>query len=115
MGSDLSGWRPERRAVAMRSGNAAPPTGGKPKRLRRAVGLIGHAIRAIASDTALWTDDVWLVDSTPVECGRSRQTAKRSALAGWAAYGWCASHSRWLWGYGCTWWAPCTACRSCSP
>jgi hypothetical protein len=38
------------------------------------------------------------VDSTPVECGRSRQTAKRSALAGWAQYGWCASHSRWFWG-----------------
>ena len=32
----------------------------------------------------LWTDDVWIVDSTPVECGRSRETAKRSALAGWA-------------------------------
>jgi Transposase DDE domain len=41
---------------------------------------------------------VWMVDSTPVECGRSRQTAKRSALAGWAQYGWCASHSRWFWG-----------------
>jgi hypothetical protein len=38
------------------------------------------------------------VDSTPVECGRSRETAKRSALAGWASYGWCASHSRWFWG-----------------
>jgi hypothetical protein len=33
-----------------------------------------------------------VVDSTPVECGRSRQTAKRSALAGWATYGYCASH-----------------------
>jgi hypothetical protein len=41
---------------------------------------------------------VWVVDSTPVECGRSRQTAKRSALAGWATYGYCASHSRWFWG-----------------
>ena len=41
---------------------------------------------------------MWLVDSTPVECGRSRATAKRSALAGWACYGWCASHSRWFWG-----------------
>src|SRR6266700_4081784 len=57
-----------------------------------------HVIRAIATDTALWTDDVWIVDSTPVECGRSRQTAKRSDLAGWAQYGWCASHSRYFWG-----------------
>src|SRR6266700_730835 len=57
-----------------------------------------HVIRAIATDTALWTDDVWIVDSTPVECGRSRETAKRSDLAGWAQYGWCASHSRYFWG-----------------
>ena len=46
----------------------------------------------------MWTDDVWLADSTPVECGRSRETAKRSELAGWASYGWCPSHSRWFWG-----------------
>jgi hypothetical protein len=35
-------------------------------------------IRALACDTTLWTDDVWVVDSTPVECGRTRQTATRS-------------------------------------
>ncbi|WP_443032098.1 hypothetical protein [Streptomyces sp. CA-210063] len=29
---------------------------------------------------------VWIVDSTPVECGRSRETVKRSELAGWAEY-----------------------------
>ena len=46
----------------------------------------------------LWSDDVWVVDSTPVECGRSRETVKRSALAGWAQYGYCASHSRFFWG-----------------
>ena len=65
---------------------------------RAAAGLIRHVIRAIASDTTLWTDDVWVVDSTPVECGRSRETTRRSALAGWAAYGYCASHSRYFWG-----------------
>jgi hypothetical protein len=32
--------------------------------------------------------------STTVECGRSRETVKRSDLAGWATYGYCASHSR---------------------
>ena len=52
----------------------------------------------LASDTTLWTDDVWVVDSTPVECGRSRETVKRSELAGWADYGYCASHSRYFWG-----------------
>ena len=33
-----------------------------------------------------------------MECGRSRETAKRSDLAGWAQYGYCASHSRYFWG-----------------
>jgi hypothetical protein len=41
---------------------------------------------------------VWVVDSTPVECARSRETVHRSALAGWAEYGYCASHSRYFWG-----------------
>ena len=75
-----------------------PGQSGYNKRLRRAAELICHVIRAIAADTSLWSDDVWLVDSTPVECGRSRETTKRSALAGWAGYGWCPSHSRWFWG-----------------
>ena len=34
------------------------------QRLRGAAALIRHAIRAIATDTALWTDDVWVFDST---------------------------------------------------
>ena len=33
---------------------------------------------------AIVDDTVWVVDSTPVECGRSRETAQRSDLAGWA-------------------------------
>lgn len=41
---------------------------------------------------------MWLVDSTPVGCGCSRETVKRSDLAGWAQYGYCASHSRYFWG-----------------
>jgi Transposase DDE domain len=52
----------------------------------------------LAMDTSLWSDDVWVVDSTPVECGRSRETARRSDAAGWAEYGYCASHSRYFWG-----------------
>jgi Transposase DDE domain len=75
-----------------------PGQSGYNKRLRRTAELLGHLIRAVAWDTALWSDDVWVVDSTPVECGRSRETTKRSALAGWAQYGYCASHSRWFWG-----------------
>ena len=68
------------------------------KRLRAAAGLMLCCLRVLAAGTSLWTDDVWVVDSTPVECGRSRETAKRSDLAGWAQYGYCASHSRYFWG-----------------
>jgi Transposase DDE domain len=75
-----------------------PGQSGYNKRLRRAGELLRQVIRAVASDTALWSDDVWVVDSTPVECGRSRETTKRSELAGWAQYGYCASHSRYFWG-----------------
>ena len=31
-------------------------------------------------------------------CGASRETVKRSELAGAACYGYCAAHSRWYWG-----------------
>jgi hypothetical protein len=49
------------------------------------VPLPKKVVRLVACDTDLWFDDVWVTDSTPVECGRSRLTAKRSELAGWAA------------------------------
>jgi hypothetical protein len=75
-----------------------PQQPGYNKRLRGAAPLIRNAIRTLAACTTAWTDDVWVVDSTPVECGRSRETAKRSEMAGWAEYGYCASHSRYFWG-----------------
>ncbi|USX56236.1 IS982 family transposase [Lentzea sp. HUAS12] len=75
-----------------------PQQPGYNKRLRRAAALIRSMIRLLAVDTTLWTDDVWLADSTPVECGRSRETSKRSDLAGWAQFGYCSSHSRFFWG-----------------
>jgi hypothetical protein len=75
-----------------------PQQPGYNKRLRGAADLLRRVIRALARATSLWTDDVWVGDSTPVECGRSRETVKRSDLAGWAQYGYCASHSRYFWG-----------------
>jgi len=75
-----------------------PGQSGYNKRLRNAVPLIKRLIRVLAADTDLWTDPVWITDSTPVECARSRPAAKRSDLAGWAGYGYCASHSRFFWG-----------------
>ena len=75
-----------------------PQRSGYNKRLRRAGEMMRHVIAALARECPSFHDDVWLADSTPVECGRSRSTASRSDLAGWAAYGYCASHSRWFWG-----------------
>ena len=75
-----------------------PQQAGYNKRLRALAGTMNWLIGVLARDTSVWSDDVWVVDSTPVECGRSRETAKRSDLAGWAEYGYCASHSRYFWG-----------------
>ena len=75
-----------------------PARAGYNKRLRHATGMLRGVTRAIAIRCTSWHDDVWLIDSTPVECGRSRETALRSDLAGAAGYGYCASHSRYFWG-----------------
>jgi hypothetical protein len=75
-----------------------PGQSGYNKRLRRAAPQLRAVIRLLSVETESWFDDTWLVDSTPVECGRSRQTAKRSDLVGYAGYGYCASHSRYFWG-----------------
>lgn len=75
-----------------------PAQSGYNKRLRKAAGLMQTMIRVLSTECSSWSDDLWLIDSTPVECGRSRETAKRSELAGWAGYGYCASHSRFFWG-----------------
>ena len=75
-----------------------PGQSGYNKRLRGALPLLKRVIRDLAADTDLWADPVWLVDSTPVECARSRPTVARSDLAGIAGYSYCPSHSRWFWG-----------------
>jgi len=75
-----------------------PKQPGYNKRLRKLAGTLNWLIGMLGRDTSVWTDDVWVVDSTPVECGRSRETAHRSDLAGWAEYGYCARHSRYFWG-----------------
>lgn len=68
------------------------------KRRRRLSSVIEWLMGHFARQSPGSADDVLLCDSTPVECGRSRETAKRSALGDLAGYGYCASHSRWFWG-----------------
>jgi hypothetical protein len=47
-----------------------PQQPGYNKRLRALAGTVGWLIGMLARDTSLYSDDVWLADSTPVECGR---------------------------------------------
>jgi hypothetical protein len=75
-----------------------PQDAGYNKRLRAALPQVKRLIRVLGKDTDFWHDTVWLCDSTPVPCGVSRPTVKRSQVAGWAGYGFCASHSRFFWG-----------------
>jgi Transposase DDE domain len=69
------------------------------RRLRRAWPLVALAIQDVAAHTPSWSDQLRLVDSTPVPCAASHQTVKRSALAGHAGYGYCKSHHRYFWGF----------------
>lgn len=75
-----------------------PGQSGYNKRLRKLAPTMSWLVNRLAAATSVARDDVWLVDSTPVECARSRETVQRSDLAGWAEYGYCASHSRFFWG-----------------
>lgn len=64
-----------------------PQQPGCNQRLRKVAGLMRSVNRILATTTSVWSDDVWVVGSTPVECGRSRETVKRSDLAGWGECG----------------------------
>jgi len=75
-----------------------PDQSGYHKRLKNAQPLLCKAILTLAACCPSWFDDLWMTDATPVPCGMSRETVKRSDLAGHAGYGYCASHSRWYWG-----------------
>jgi transposase len=59
---------------------------------------VAQILHALAVACPSWCDQWRLLDATPVPCGQSRETVKRSALAGWAGYGWDASHHRFWWG-----------------
>ena len=76
-----------------------PQQSGWGKRVRQSTGLLSAVITELARDTPSWADGTRLLDSTPVPCGKSRETVKRSDLAGHAGYGYCASHSRYFWGF----------------
>jgi Transposase DDE domain len=68
------------------------------KRRARLAETIEWLIGVFAARSPGSSDDLLLLDSTPVECGRSLDTARRSQLAEIAGYGYSKSHSRWFWG-----------------
>lgn len=76
-----------------------PGQSGYHKRRRRLADTSEWLVGIFAERSPGFTDDLLLIDSTPVECGRSRETAKRSVLADVADYGYCPSHSRFFWGF----------------
>jgi len=75
-----------------------PKQPGFHKRRRRLTETIEWLIGVFAADSPGHSDPLVLLDSTPVECGRSVETARRSQLADACGYGYCRSHSRWFWG-----------------
>jgi hypothetical protein len=83
-----------------------PKRSGFYKRREALSDTIEALISEFASHSPGFCDDVLLVDSTPVECARSRETVKRGghssladAISDAADYGYCASHSRYFWGF----------------
>lgn len=76
-----------------------PAQSGYNKRVRALAPAIARLVTHIARLSPAFCDSLRLLDSTPVPCGQSRATVKRSELAGYAAYGYCAAHSRYFWGF----------------
>ena len=75
-----------------------PSQDGLHKRRERLADTIEWLIGAFTARSPGSADDLVLLDSTPVECGRSLETTRRSDLADVCGYGYCKSHSRWFWG-----------------
>jgi hypothetical protein len=68
------------------------------KRRARLSDQIERMMAAFARDCPGYWDSICLLDSTPVECGRSVETARRSDLGPACAHHYSQSHSRWFWG-----------------
>ncbi len=89
------------RAAGCRIGHLFPRLLGQSEynqRIKSAAPLMEAALRWLAQATPGSAELLRLMDATPIPCGQSAITAKRSDLYGWAGYGYCPSHSRWYWG-----------------
>lgn len=98
---DVSSDREFLAVAAQRLGHLFPRLPLQPgywKRRSRCSEHIDWLIGMFAQDCPGYADTMVLLDSTPVECGRSVDTARRSALAPACAHHYSRSHSRWFWG-----------------
>jgi hypothetical protein len=75
-----------------------PNQPGYHKRLKAAAPLLAAAIGHLGRISPSWCDSLRLLDATPVPCAASRETVKRSQIAGSGGYGFCAAHTRYYWG-----------------
>jgi hypothetical protein len=75
-----------------------PKQPGYNKRINAAGPLIAQTITQLAAHVSAGSDGFRFIDATPIPCGTSVSTRKRSELAGLAGYGYCAALSRWYWG-----------------
>ncbi len=64
-------------------------------RVKAAAPLMEAALRWLADHTPATAELLRLMDATPVPCGQSVVTARRSNLDGYAGYRLCPSHSCW--------------------
>jgi hypothetical protein len=89
------------RAAPARVGHLFPRLLGQSEyngRIKAVASLMEAALRWLADHTPGSAEMLRLMDATPVPCGQSAITARRSDLYGWSGYGYCPSHSRWYWG-----------------
>jgi hypothetical protein len=89
------------RAAPARVGHLFPRLPSQPaynRRLRGVADLMQAALGWLADHTPATAERLRLLDGTPVVCGRSRATAKRSQLFGYAGYGHDSSHHCFYWG-----------------
>ena len=75
-----------------------PKQPGYHKRLKAAAPLLAAVLDHLARQAPVLARPGAADRRDPASCSTSRETVKRSELAGWANYGYCAAHSRFYWG-----------------
>lgn len=90
------------RRARRRLGHLFPYLPSQPRyneRCRRLAPKLVLLWKALAAETDGAADELRLLDTTPLPCGQSVETTRRSQLAPWAGFGYCPAHSRRYWGF----------------